>query len=163
MWLLCPLTEKKGLASEILSDYASRPSHKKQVAAHVEYYSLLSVDNTSTANYKMATKTYDSGEINMDIAHSEKIIDLCHDEEIEPSQHASKLHGKKPSSVSLASIDSLQRTTRFIDLYQDDDIDDSNLQLASGRQKGACENTISGTNKSMGVLVTTVRCRIITS
>jgi hypothetical protein len=108
-------------------------------------------------------KNADSREIAMDIVHSEKIIDLCRDEEIEPSQHASKLHSKKPSSVSLASIDSLQRTTRFIDLYQDDDIYDGNLQLASGQQKGACENTISGTNKSMGVLVTMVRCRIITS
>ncbi|KAL3784456.1 hypothetical protein ACHAW5_004016 [Stephanodiscus triporus] len=135
-----------GIINPKNGEYASNPSYQKQVAAHVEYRSLISVDNTSTANYKMATKTADSGEIAMDIAHSKEVIDLCRDEEIEPSQHESKLHGRKTSSVSLASIDSSRKTTRVIDLYQDDDIDDGDSQQTSDRQRGARENTTSGTN-----------------
>ena len=68
--------------------HVSRPSNYQKEMAEEDCASI-SVDNTSTTNYKMAAKTDDSGEISVDIAHSpqtpEEVIDLCCDQEMGPS------------------------------------------------------------------------------
>ena len=68
--------------------HVSRPSNYQKEMAEEDCASI-SVDNTSTTNYKMAAKTDDMGEISVDIAHSpqtpKEVIDLCCDQEMGPS------------------------------------------------------------------------------
>ena len=109
-------------------------------------------DITTTNN--VAAKTDDSGEISVDIAHSPQApkddIDLCWDQEMEPSQHESKLHGGNTSPVSSVTIDSSRMSTELIDLSQDDDLDDGDSQPTSRRQKDARESKTSGTHDVYG-------------
>ena len=72
----------------------------------------------------MAAKTDNSGEVSVDIAHSpqapKEVTDLCWDQ----TQHESNLLGGNTSSISSVTIDNSRTTTKFIDLSQDDDLDD---------------------------------------
>ncbi len=133
--------------------HVSRPSNYQKEMAEEDRASI-SVDSTSTINYKMAAKTDDSGEISVDIAHSpqtpKKVIDLCCDQEMGPSRHESKLNSRNTSSLVTVTIDGLQGTTKLIDLSQDDDLDDGNLQQAPGQQEIAHETTTSGKNDFYG-------------
>ena len=122
--------------------HVSRPSNYQQKI----------VDITTTN--KVAAKTDDSGEIAVDIAHSphapKEDIDLCCDQEMEPSKNESTLHGGNTSSVSSVTIDSSRRSTELIDLSQDDDLDDGDSQQTSRRQKYARESKTFGTNDVYG-------------
>ncbi len=144
----------KGMVDLTSADALAQEHHPgKSVANNGGHVSIPSNFDITTTN-NVAAKTDDSGEISVDIAHSPQApkedIALCWDQEMEPSQLESKLHGGNTSSVSSVTIDNSRNSTELIDLSQDDDLDDGDSQHTSRRQKDARESKTFGTNDVYG-------------
>ncbi|KAL3827192.1 hypothetical protein ACHAXA_006747 [Cyclostephanos tholiformis] len=107
-------------------------------------------DDVSTTNYKVAATTDASGKIPIDIAQSPRALNefngLCWYQDPQPSLHESKLRAGEKRFISSTNNDNSTRTTKVIDLSQDDDVDDGDTQQTQGQQNDACENTTSTTN-----------------